>query len=95
MNIKEIFVSGEKSLTKFRNLIGIGVIFMLILMTAVFLMTSATQKKISEKCGFDDGKIKCVCTGVAWNSYQNDLEFEAKNGQNSLIMTKGLNSSYP
>lgn len=93
MGIKETFREGEKVLQRYKNLIGIGVIFMLILFIIIFLMTSAKQSKIAEDCGFDDGKIRCVCTSDAWNSYQNDLQFEFAEKPNSLIITKDLNTS--
>lgn len=86
MDIKSIFADGEKTMSKYKNLIGLGVMFFLILLIVVFLFTHAQEKKIAEKCGFDDGKIKCVCTDQAWNKYQADLD----PSQETDILTKDL-----
>lgn len=93
MTIKEIFKEGEKGLQAYKNLIGVGVIFTLLLITGVFLMTYSQQSKISDQCGFDDGKIRCVCTENAWNTYQTVLSSNTDFvGDNLSIITKDLNT---
>lgn len=95
MEIKRIFEDGESGLKKYNNLIGIGVILTILLGVGFILFSLNEQKALAEKCGFDDGKIRCVCTDDAWNQYQEDTNFEPNLYQNPPISTKGLNTSQP
>lgn len=82
MEIKKILREGEQGLNAYKNLIGIGVIFTILLGCCLIAYSSIEQQKIAEKCGFDDGKVKCVCTDEAWNKYQEDKQFEPNFDQN-------------
>lgn len=73
MNLKEMFLEADIGLSKYRNIIGVGVFVMFIVFSGVFLFTYSQERKIAEHCGFQDEKIKCVCTKSAW------VEFDSKN----------------
>lgn len=87
-----IFTEAEKVLEKYRGLIGIGIIIMIILGCLLIVYSAAETKKIAEECGFDDGKVKCVCTNDAWNLYQTALLAEEQGFRNLSIITQDLNS---
>ena len=95
MEIKKTLLEGERGLNRYKNLIGIGVIFMFLIFILIFVVTSSQQHKLAEKCGFDDGKLKCVCTEGAWNKYQEDLKLDSIENQDSQIITKDLNTFTP
>ncbi len=88
MGIKETLKEGEKGLNAYRNLIGLGIILTILLGCALIVYSSSEQQKIAEECGFDDGKVKCVCTGDAWNKYQDDLDI--KSSQNLQFELKSI-----
>ncbi len=92
MEIKKILLDGERGLNKYRNLIGLGVIITIMLGCGLILFSLNEQQALAEKCGFDDGKIRCVCTDDVWNQYQNDLETSSLENQDSQILTKDLNT---
>lgn len=70
MKIKETFISAEDTLKKYHNIIGIGVLIMLIVFSSIFIFTYIQERKIAENCGFIDEKIKCVCTKNAWEEFK-------------------------
>lgn len=70
MTIKEMFKEAEIGLSKYKNIIGIGVIFMFIIFSSIFLYTYFQERKIAEDCGFANEKIKCVCTKQAWDDFK-------------------------
>ena len=74
-----MFREADIGLSRYRNIIGIGVIVMFIVFSGIFLYTYSQERKIAEKCGFEDEKIKCVCTKQAWDN------FNTKNGWNLEI----------
>lgn len=87
-----IFTEAEKVLEKYRGLIGIGIMIMIILGMGLIVYSFNETKKIAEECGFDDGKVRCVCTSDAWNLYETALLAEKEGLQNLTIITQVLNS---
>ena len=63
----EMLKMGNDALNRYKNLIGIGVFLMFIAFSFIFITSIQKQEKIAEKCGFTDGKLKCICTQQAWN----------------------------
>lgn len=82
----------EKFLDQYRNIFTIITLFVLVLFCVISVTTYNFEKKVSEDCGFDDGKIKCVCTESAWNEYVNGVEL---NISNLGIQSEGLNTIIP
>lgn len=82
------------NLNKYKNHIGIGVMILLIILIGLTIYTHTQQLKIAKDCGFETGKVKCVCTEQAWNKYQADLKIE-ETSNNTLIFTQHLNSETP
>ena len=62
-------LEGEKFLSTFRNLIGLGVFLTLIAFSGIYLYALDQEREMAENCGFTDGKLKCACTSDAWNAY--------------------------
>ncbi len=71
--IIKMLIDGEKGISKFRNLIGIGVILMLLSFSFIYINALKEQREIAESCGFTDGPMHCVCTQDAW-----DIEIERR-----------------
>lgn len=65
--IKEL----EKYLTEYKNIIGILVLIMLIVISILTYHNFDKQNQIIETGGFTDGKIKCACSQKAWDEFQN------------------------
>ena len=63
----------EKSLGKYRLLIGLAVISLLLILIVATFINFHKQNEIIETGGFTDGKIKCVCNQEAWDEYQGKL----------------------
>lgn len=72
--IIKMLIDGEKGISKFRNLIGIGVFLMLIIFSFIYVNALKEQREIAESCGFTDGKMMCVCTQEAWNAKIEETE---------------------
>ena len=70
-SIITMFKEAELGLAKFRNIIGIGVIAFLIIFSMVFGYAYYRERQIAEHCGFENEKIKCVCTKTAWEKFNN------------------------
>ena len=87
------FTKLENSFSKYRNLIGLGVIIIILLGVGMIIVSPNQVKEIASECGFDDGKMKCVCTEEAWNIYQEGLKIIESNGEKVGIFTQGLNIS--
>jgi len=71
MPIKEDFSKIEYELSRYRYLIGLIIIFLLITLIIATFKNFEKQNQIIETGGFIDGKIKCVCNEEAWNEYSN------------------------
>ena len=84
-----MFKEAEIGLARYRNIIGIGVILMLLAFSLIFGYTYYKERQIAEKCGFENEKIKCVCTKQAWDSFNNP------NIGYGLTLPKDLNNSSP
>ncbi len=63
-------------LDRYRNIIGIGVIAMLITFSFIFVDSINEQRKIAESCGFTDGKLRCICTQDEWDRRMNPDDIE-------------------
>ena len=85
----------DESFSKYRNLIGVGVIITILLGVGMIIISTNQVKEIASECGFDDGKMRCVCTEEAWNIYQEGLKIIESNGDKVGIFTKDLNNSNP
>ena len=86
-SIVTMFKEAELGLAKFRNIIGIGVIVFLLVFSMVFGYTYYRERQIAEHCGFENEKIKCVCTKNAWDVFNN------RYGISLPILEEGLNSN--
>lgn len=85
----------EQRFSKYRNLIGIAVIITILLGCVLIIVSKDQVKEYADQCGFDDGKLRCVCTEEAWNIYQQGLDIIEQNGQKVGILTTTLNTSTP
>jgi len=66
----KVFSNLEKFLAKYRALIGLLVLIMLITLSILTYFNFDKQNQIIETGGFIDGDIKCVCTQDAWDDFQ-------------------------
>ena len=64
MNLQQI----ENSLSKYKSIIGVSILVMLILLSLLTINFFKKQNEIIETGGFIDGKIKCTCTQEAWDN---------------------------
>ena len=71
--ILQMLREGNKGIERYKHLIGVGVFLMLLAFSGIYMYALSEERKMAENCGFDDGKIKCVCTEDAWNDYQDSL----------------------
>lgn len=69
-SIVKMFKEADIGLSQFKNIIGVGVIIMFIVFSMVFGYTYYRERQIAESCGFQNEKIKCVCTKEAWQWFQ-------------------------
>lgn len=60
----------EIFLTRYKNVLGLLVLIMLIVTSVLTWQNFEKQNQIIETCGFTDGKIKCVCTQEAWKDFE-------------------------
>ncbi len=67
--IKEKLDIIEKYLARYRLVIGVMVLIMLIVLSSLTWTFFAKQNEIIETGGFVDGKVKCVCTQDAWDDF--------------------------
>lgn len=70
MGIKEIIDQLEKEAIRYKYLIGILIIILLISLLFATFKNFEKQNEIIETGGFIDGKIKCVCNQEAWENHQ-------------------------
>lgn len=92
--MSNFFLELEGKFSKYRNLIGLGVIITILLGIGMIIVSTNQVKEIAAECGFDDGKVRCVCTEEAWNIYEEGLKIVEQNGKKVGIITQDLNSSY-
>ncbi len=69
--IIHVLREGNKEFEPYKHLIGIGVILTLISFSIIFYFALEEERDIAEKCGYTDGKLKCVCTEAAYNQFLN------------------------
>lgn len=60
----------EKYINKYRNILGVLILIMLIITSVLTYKNFDKQNQIIETGGFVDGKIKCACTQDAWDEFQ-------------------------
>jgi competence protein ComGC len=77
MTIKDYLNTTEDVLKGYKNIIGITIITLLVVLIFVTVKNFDKQNEIIETGGFIDGKVKCVCTQEAW-----DMEY----GENNIIL---------
>lgn len=70
-SFRKLFREANEGLKAYQHIIGVGVMIFFIVFTSVFLYTYSQERKIAEKCGFENEKIKCVCTKEAWDTFNN------------------------
>lgn len=61
----------EKYLERYRLIIGILILIMLIITSVLTYHNFDKQNQIIETGGFTDGKIKCACSQESWDEFQN------------------------
>jgi len=66
----KIFNKIEVSLARYRMIIGVLILIMLIIVSILTYQNFDKQNQIIETGGFTDGKIKCVCNQEAWDKFQ-------------------------
>lgn len=69
----------ESNLSKYKYLIGICIIFLMLVLIILTIKNFEKQNQIIETGGFTDGKIKCVCTKNAWDEYVNKNDLNLNN----------------
>jgi len=62
----------EKYLARYRLIIGLLVLIMLCVTCILTYHNFDKQNQIIENGGFEDGKIKCVCSQEAWDTFQEE-----------------------
>lgn len=75
MEVKGYFDWLENNLFKYKYVIGILIIFLLVTLIIATFKNFEKQNQIIETCGFTDGKIKCVCTQEAWNTFESSQKY--------------------
>jgi hypothetical protein len=82
----KVFSNLEKFLAKYRALIGLLVLIMLITLSILTYFNFDKQNQIIETGGFIDGDIKCVCTQDAWDGFQ---KLDVNTDISNIIVTDG------
>lgn len=60
----------EKYLARYRLIIGVLVLIMLVITSILTYQNFDKQNQIIETGGFTDGNVKCVCNKEAWDEFQ-------------------------
>ena len=61
----------ETFLARYKHIIGLLVLIMLIVTSVLTWQNFDKQNQIIETGGFTDGKIKCVCDQEVWDDFNN------------------------
>lgn len=64
MNFQKI----ETGLKPYKNIIGLSILVMLIILSLLTVKFFDKQNEILETGGYTDGTVKCVCTQEAWDN---------------------------
>jgi len=71
MNLRQCSDGLETFLARFKHVLGLLVLIMLIVTSVLTWQNFDKQNQIIETGGFTDGKIKCVCDQDVWNDFEN------------------------
>jgi uncharacterized protein YxeA len=80
MEIRSVLDTVEKELARYRILVGVLVLIMLIITCVLTYQNFDKQNQIIKTGGFVDGKVKCVCSAEAWEEFQ-------ANGEKTYVST--------
>ena len=70
MSLEEYSYKLEIFLSKYRHILGLFVLIMLIVTCILTWQNFDKQNQIIETGGFTDGKIKCVCDQESWEEFE-------------------------
>ena len=70
MRLEEYSDKLEVFLGRYKHVLGLFVLVMLIITSVLTWQNFDKQNQIIETGGFTDGKIKCVCNQGAWEDFQ-------------------------
>ena len=79
MSLKRYSDKLETFLARYKHVIGLFILVMLIVTSVLTWQNFDKQNQIIETCGFTDGKIKCVCNQGVWDNFKNQ-EINIPNG---------------
>jgi hypothetical protein len=71
MNLRQCSDKLETFLARFKHVLGLLILIMLIVTSVLTWQNFDKQNQIIETGGFTDGKIKCVCDQDVWNDFEN------------------------
>ena len=66
----------ENKLNKYRNIMAILILIMLIVLSGVTYKFFEKQNEIIKTGGYTDGKVKCVCTQEAWDQFMINVDYD-------------------
>ena len=64
----------EGFLSRYKHILGLAVFCALLILIFFTIQNFQKQNQIADKCGFMDGKVKCVCTKEAWDQWMGEVE---------------------
>lgn len=70
MEAREYFDWLENNLFRYRYVIGVLILFLLVTLLIATIKNFEKQNQIIKTGGFTDGKIKCVCNQQDWEDFQ-------------------------